>query len=579
MIYLIHKIICELLDPRDSEIAKDIRLFDSAMSAVVESSGQMTMRQNIVKMNTLVGFDVLILCCGSGLQAKYWQKRLEDGRGSVIAPNTVVLSVEEDWPDGAGNALGTLYAYQNAQKLAMSKFSYDMAAKLIAGEISVGLYHTAGKGTRLAPLPGAENNNKPGVKLPATVRIDGRLEAITILESVIKQTGCYAASRKGRLSVFWGDQVFIPTVPVDYTVTHHADILCSLGPMMNEVEWKEKGMDKYGLIAQSKNGGAAQVEKVSHATAMQLLAGLGEIESVGASLGSFSVSSPLLSALLEEFDAELAAKLGKLDSDPHLWMPMTLTKEAYQQIMTQKGVSAEKSGIHYDRIEKMMARFHENPLSKTLPGVFGPVDVGQGVYWWDYGQLKLYQSNSLLMAMNSNEASLMRSFFGIENMVSNSTLENVTVDDQSVVSNTYISGGGNIRGSVLGNVRCDYIDAVGSILINVTATRIVAPKGCILYNVANDSEEGIVLTEDDVYAGVFSEDGSSHVMRSKTSIDGGKAWEEIVQGNTRTFDEVYKSNTSVCPLTLERVISGAHDSTWVSIGRSSPSPRSPKDKK
>ena len=28
------------------------------------------------------------------------------------------------------------------------------------------LYHTAGKGTRLAPLPGAENNNKPGVKLP-----------------------------------------------------------------------------------------------------------------------------------------------------------------------------------------------------------------------------------------------------------------------------------------------------------------------------------------------------------------------------------------------------------------------------
>ena len=27
---------------------------------------------------------------------------------------------------------------------------------------SVAIYHTAGKGTRLAPLPGAENNNKPG---------------------------------------------------------------------------------------------------------------------------------------------------------------------------------------------------------------------------------------------------------------------------------------------------------------------------------------------------------------------------------------------------------------------------------
>ena len=29
--------------------------------------------------------------------------------------------------------------------------------------MSVAIYHTAGKGTRLAPLPGAENNNKPGL--------------------------------------------------------------------------------------------------------------------------------------------------------------------------------------------------------------------------------------------------------------------------------------------------------------------------------------------------------------------------------------------------------------------------------
>jgi hypothetical protein len=329
--------------------------------------------------------------------------------------------------------------------------------------------------------------------------------------------------------------------------------------MMNEHEWKEKGMDKYGLIARSKSGGAAQVEKVSHATACQLLAGLGEIESVGASLGSFSVSSPLLSTLLEEFDAELAAKVGKLDSDPHLWMPMTLTKEAYQQIMGQKGVSPEKSSVHFDRIEKMMLKFHDNPLSKTLPGLFGPVDVGQGVYWWDYGQLKLYQTNSLLMAKSSHEAALMRSFFGIADMVSNSTVGGVAVDDQSVVSNAHISGGGNIRSSVLSNVRCDHIDAEGSILINVTATRIVAPRGCILYNVANESEEGLVLTAEEVYAGVFSEDGSSLVMKSKTTIDGGKAWEEIVQGNTHTFDDVYKINTTVCPLTLEKVISGAHD--------------------
>ena len=129
---------------------------------------------------------------------------------------------------------------------------------------------------------------------------------------------------------------------------------------------------------------------------MRLLASLGEIVSVGASLGSFSVSSLLLSALLQEFAAELSAKVGKLDSDPHLWMPMTLEKESYLQLMSQKGVTAEVAGAHFDRIGKMMKLFHEDQSTASL-GVFGPVDVGQGVYWWDYGQLKLYQQYALMM--------------------------------------------------------------------------------------------------------------------------------------------------------------------------------------
>ena len=126
--------------------------------------------------------------------------------------------------------------------MAKSKYNLDLDTELCNSKISVGLFHTAGKGTRLAPLPGAENNNKPGVKLPAVIKLtDGNYVPITILEAVIKQTGCYAKSRIGRLSVFWGDQVFIPTAPVEYKITHHVDILCSLGPMLSESEWKEKG--------------------------------------------------------------------------------------------------------------------------------------------------------------------------------------------------------------------------------------------------------------------------------------------------------------------------------------------------
>jgi len=59
--------------------------------------------KNIQTMNRLEGFNVVIVCCSSLKQAEYWQQRLEKGKGSILAPNTLVLSVEEDWNGGAGN--------------------------------------------------------------------------------------------------------------------------------------------------------------------------------------------------------------------------------------------------------------------------------------------------------------------------------------------------------------------------------------------------------------------------------------------------------------------------------------------
>ena len=49
---------------------------------------------------------------------------------------------------------------------------------------------------------------------------------------------------------------------------------------------------------------------------------------MGASLGSFSVSAQVVELLNDEFGAELAAKKGKLDTDPGLWMPLTLDQGA-----------------------------------------------------------------------------------------------------------------------------------------------------------------------------------------------------------------------------------------------------------
>lgn len=533
------------------------------------------LRLNVQVMNSLVGFDVVIICCSSSKQANYWQKRLEDGRGSILPKESLVLAVQEDWPGGAGNALGTLYAYKNAAALALEKFSFDLSGGLRDNKISVGLYHTAGKGTRLAPLPGAENNNKPGVKLPATVKLANNAVApITILESVIKQTGCYAKSRIGRLSVFWGDQVFIPTVAVDYPVTHHVDILCSLGPMVTEVEWREKGMEKYGLIARSKNGDAAQVDKVDHATAVQLLAGLGEIESVGVSLGSFSVSWNILDALLREFSSELEKREGKLDSDPHLWMPMSLTKDAYIHLMGQKKISEDESSKHHDRIQKFLQDFQAVEANKKL-GVFGAVNVGQNVYWWDYGQLKLYAKNVLLATAQGPESDLMREFFGLaDDQIVHSTIQNVDVSGGSCISTSTLglpngSGKGNgfVRHSVLAGVRTNEIEADHAVLINVTASKIVAGEGSLVYNVVVQGDEPLIVAPGQVLAGVFSDDGSQLVLKSHLTVDGGKVWETVLEshGNEHSFEQIYNRNQDVCPLTLEQIITDSHDAAWDNV--------------
>ncbi|MFT5128507.1 MAG: hypothetical protein ACI8W8_002118, partial [Rhodothermales bacterium] len=215
------------------------------------------------------GMDILIVSTTSEAQSRYWQARLEATRGQVANRDALILAVHEDWPGGAGNGLGTLYALQKAAALAEQRDGRDILCELRNGA-AVGLYHTAGKGTRMAPLPGSEHNNKPGVKLPGLLEIDGHAEPITILEAVIRQTATYAPTRGARVSTFWGDQVFIPTCEPG-PPRHHADILCKLGPMPDAATWAAKGLDKYGLIAVDAEGDASQVEKISHAQASDLI--------------------------------------------------------------------------------------------------------------------------------------------------------------------------------------------------------------------------------------------------------------------------------------------------------------------
>lgn len=370
---------------------------------------------------------------------------------------------------------------------------------------------------------------------------DGTHEPLTVLEAVVKQTGIYAPSRKGRLSVYWGDQVFVPSAPFSYSPTHHIDIMCTLlgDTAPTAEEWAAQGLDKYGVIAVSKGEGrdAAQVEKVDHATAVKMLESLGDIGQVGPSLGSFSVSAAMLSALCSEYSAELAAKEGKFDTDPHFWMPLTLPEGAYVSLMGQKGVDASVSTAHHARMTKMKASFD---LSSGM-GLFGAVDVGSAAAWWDYGQVKLYFKNNMSLTDTSDPtAELYRRFLGVTSSTMNSKVaDSVQVGDGACIFSSTIKESGSVTGSVLASVSALSVEADGAIIVNCTAKHIKAGKNAILYNLVDDSEEGIVAGDGDVIVGVTEEDGTTMNLRSKHDICGGEAWKKVLEWNSMSFEQVH----------------------------------------
>jgi len=487
-------------------------------------------------------YDVTIVCTTDDHQAEYWMKRLSQSlckSGDSKFP--MVLACSEDWsPGGAGNGLGTLYAYQKACKLAVSKHGIDLADLLTKKQVSAALFHTAGKGTRLAPLPASENNNKPGVKLGVCQKLSsGEFAPVTVLEAVVQQTGVYASSRKGRLSVFWGDQIFLPSAPFVYTPTHHVDIMCTLlgDTAPTAEEWSAQGLEKYGVIAVMDDGNAAQVEKVDHATAVKMLESLGNIGRVGPSLGSFSVSAAILQALCEEYSKELTSKAGKLDTDPHFWMPLTLPEAEYCGLMAQKGIDEAESKKHHQR----MAAF-KSKLDLSSMGLFGAVDVGANACWWDYGQLRLYSQNNLKLLDTDQDSILLRKFFGIVDKKAGSTLtEGTQVDDTSCVFGCTIKeSGSSIVQSVLAGVTAKTVEVDGAIVVNCVAPKITAKKGAILYNLISTTE--ITAQEGDVMVEVTAQDADPMLLKSHMTVDGGKKWKVKLEYNELTFEEVMKKN-------------------------------------
>ena len=299
----------------------------------------------------------------------------------------------------------------------------------------------------------------------------------------------------------FGGPAYAPRAPAN-APRAPAEILCLLAPMPDAATWKDRGLEKYGLVAVGKSGAACQIEKVDHGTAVAMTESLGGISDVGTSLGSFSVTAALLEALTAEFAKELDAKRGCFDSDPHWWMPMTLPLDAYVALMAKKGIDAVASTAHHGRVRAMLQRFDDG--GKHL---LGPVDVGGDAYWWDYGQLKLYLRNALRLVEDGVEAGAMREFLNAPRPCVAPEGSQLVVDDKSCLSDVHVAAG-TCHKSVAAAVTAGTVELDGAVLVNVTAASVVAAPGAVAYNVVEDGP--LVLKAGEVVTDVFMEDGTKH---------------------------------------------------------------------
>lgn len=488
------------------------------------------LQENIRSMNefprTGKGMDVIIVSAENKTQEDEWQHHLEGLLGDLIKPTAKVISVTEDWPGGAGNGLGSLYAYQKARTKGLKFFGVDIFDLQKKGA-SIALYHTAGQGKRLSPLTGSERNNKSAVKLPGFA--GRKREFLTILDAIIKQTAIYSESRKGRLSVFWGDQLFIPSQISHYTPQYHVDILVQLESMPKLERWKTENWDAFGVIVVDLKGESHLLEKTSFANLTELIESkkINSTGGVGRSLGSFSLSTSMTFALLEFFQEELSQKKEKMDSDLYFWAPTTLSEELYIFLMKTKGISEEKALKHYQRMQNFKCDFCKTNSSLDY---FGTLDIGYKGFWWDYGSLKGYFTNILKLTENSIEGEAMRAFFGVK-------LDSKT---NSVILQSQINSG-NYQNCVIIGSNCNSLNVSNCVIVNSILGKFQGDN-CLLYNV--EEKEQLILPFHAIRADVFLEERH---LKLKTDLDrdGKKDWTLRLPDNSISYEEVYRLNQIV----------------------------------
>lgn len=466
------------------------------------------------------GMDIIIVTTNRQEQVTYWEKAFNEKKKKLLKEGALFLCLYEEWPGGAGNGLGTLYAWQEAKNRIKKSTGQDIEELLQKGA-SIALYHTAGFGKRLYPLIACEKSNKGALKLPAY--FPGTKLPIRLLEAVVRQTELFAPYRKGRLSVFWGDQLFIPSKSLLKEPSSFVDILGKhLAYDVNS--WESQNLESYGILTRTSNKKVHLLDKVTKKGFEEWIAKekISKEEDIALSLGCFSISYPFLKALLEEFSPELTLKQGKLDSDPHFWMAMSLDKETYASLMKTRDLDP-----HWERMNAFKNRFFKKFPSSHFLEIS---DIGNDSLWWDWGNISAWKSSALKFIKNDEEGKAIRAFFATPESETTSHVE----QENSLLIDCKIKRG-FIKNSLLIGVEADFIDVEDSVILGSKLKELTA-KEAILYEVEEENE--LKLAPKSIRADALLPSGEKIKLRTDLTRSGKEDWNLRVGDNPYSYAEI-----------------------------------------
>lgn len=481
--------------------------------------------KNIKKIKETIkkdrGFDVIVVVASNG-NSKYWEWRLSATRNEVLSPKTKIICTEEKWEKGAGQLLGTLHAFEEANK------KKNLKGVLKRGG-TVAFYHTAGYGKRMAPLCGAEGNNKPAIKLPRPMEIEGGDTLLTVLEAGILSTQCYARTREGRICVFWGDQVIIPSGTMRRKTNLPVEIFgIKQRFTLSLREWR-KNWENYGILIPKKDKGILQREKSNWKQLRKLIekkyikpTPTRRIELIK-SMGCFSMSFSFMAALLREFSKELELKKRKLDTDGQLWFPLTCTSSEY----INKGGSI----IYWRRLKRFKKKFLAKERKKVLVNA---KNLGERTLWFDYGTLANYHKNLSILLESSYEGRVTRDFYGLNKYLIKKEKTKDLKIKKSMIINSEIEKG-SIENSIIFGSKIKRAKIKRAIIIN-SEIKNINSKRVLIYNLREP--KGIRALPNEVITDIIVAEGTKIRMRSSLVRDSKKDWKIRLPQNPFSYSEI-----------------------------------------